>query len=389
MTNFLNEVYPRLLTFENMKATKVSLRKKALKKGRESLYLDFYPPVTHPGTGKKTRREFLGLYVYAKTSSPLEAQHNKQTKALAESIRARRQIEIQNNIYGFSSEAKRQADFIAYFRELADKRFTSHGNYGNWMSAYKHLAECFVDGLTVGEITTERIQHFKEYLNESTDLSQNSKATYFGKFKAAIKQAFKDGLLAEDVGKRVPAIKQAETKREFVTVEELETLAKTECGLPVLKHAFIFSALTGLRLSDVRALTWGNVQENRESGHFIRFMQKKTKGRETLPIPAPALKVMGERGDKDAPVFPGLPDKVGGWQATKLREWFLRAGIDRHITFHCARHSFATIQLTLGTDIYTVSKLLGHKELKTTQIYAKVVDQRKKDAVDRMNDIDI
>ncbi len=372
-----------------MKATKVFLRYKAISKGRKSLYLDFYPAIAHPGTGKKTRREFLGLFLYVKTASPFEAQHNKETKALAESIRARRQIEIQNGNYGFTSDSKKKTDFIAYFRDLADSRYSSDGNYGNWLSAYNHLTDYFTKGLTVGEITKDTIEGFSEYLTEETDLSQNSKAAYFGKFKAAVKQAFKDGLLSEDTGKRVPAIKQAETKREFVTVEELEALAKVECEIPVLKNAFIFSALTGLRLSDVRALTWGKVQGSEENGYFIRFTQQKTKGMETMPIPTPALKVMGERGDKDKPVFPGLPDKIAGYQSDKMRLWFLRAGVDRKLTFHCARHSFATIQLTLGTDIFTVSKLLGHKDLKTTQIYAKVVDQRKTDAVNRMNDIKI
>lgn len=372
-----------------MKATKVFLREKAIAKGRKSLYLDFYPAITHPGTGKKTRREFLGLYLYVKTSNPFETQHNKETRILAESIRARRQIEIQNGIFGVNSDAKKQTDFIAYFRELADSRFSSDGNYGNWLSAYNHLTDFFSNGLTVGEITKDCIESFREYLIEETDLAQNSKAAYFGKFKAAIKQAFQDGLLPEDVGKRVPAIKQAETKREFVTLEELRTLARTECEIPVLKNAFVFSALTGLRLSDVRALTWGKVQGSEQGGHFIRFTQQKTKGRETLPIPAPALKVMGTRGDKDQPIFPGLPDKIAGWTAAKMLQWFFRAGIDRKLTFHCARHSFATIQLTMGTDIYTVSKMLGHKDLKTTQIYAKIIDEKKKEAMDKLNDFEL
>ncbi len=373
-----------------MKATKVFLRDKAIAKGRKSLYLDFYPAVVHPGTGQQTRREFLGLYLYSKTASPMESQHNKETKALAESIRAKRQLEIQNGQYGVASDTKKKTDFIAFFRQLADKRFSSEGNYGNWSSAYNYLTDYFAHGLTVGDLTQERIEGFKEYLIEETDLAQNSKAAYFSKFKAAIKQAFMDGLLREDLGKRVPAILQEETKREFVTIEELQTLAKTACDIPVIKNAFIFSALTGLRLSDVRKLTWGEVQGSEEGGHFIRFAQQKTKGQETVTLALPVLKFMGERRDKSQPVFPELPEKIGGWQAAKMTQWFMRAGIDRKkLTFHCARHSFATIQLTLGTDIYTVSKLLGHKELKTTQIYAKVVDQKKTDAINRMNSLNL
>jgi integrase len=369
-----------------MKTAKVFLREKAMTKNRKSLYLDFYPAIIHPDTGKETRREFLGLFLYGKTSKESETHHNKETRILAESIRARRQLEIQSGTFGIESQVKKQTDFIAYFREMADSRFSSYGNYGNWISAYNHLTDYFSNGLTAAELTKEVLEGFREYLIEETDLAQNSKASYFSKFKAAIKQAFLDGILREDIGKRVPGIKPSETKREFVTLEELGTLSKTECDIPVLKNAFIFSALTGLRLSDVRALTWDKVQGSDEAGYFIRFTQQKTKGRETLPIPEPAFKLMGDKGNNNESVFPDLPDKIAGWTATKMMQWFMRAGIDRKLTFHCARHSFATIQLTLGTDIYTVSKLLGHKDLKTTQIYAKIIDAKKKDAMNKLND---
>lgn len=373
-----------------MKTTKVFLREKSISKGRKSLYLDFYPAIIHPATGKKTRREFLGLYLYVKPANPFETQHNKETRIHAESIRAQRQTEMYAGTYGgATSDAKRETDFIAYFRELAEKNFTSDGNYSNWISTYKHLNDCFPDGLVAGDVTKDLIEDFRQYLIEETGLAQNSKSVYFGRFKAAIKQAFQDGLLPEDVGKRVANIKGEETHREFVTLEELEKLARTECDAPDLKNGFIFSALTGLRFSDVRALTWGQVQGNEETGHYIRFTQQKTKGRETLPIPAPALKVMGKRGDKNQLVFPGLPVRVSGWHSAKLSQWFLRAGIERKLTFHSARHSFATIQLTLGTDIYTVSKMLGHKDLATTQIYAKIIDEKKKEAMNKLNDFEL
>ena len=147
----------------------------------------------------------------------------------------------------------------------------------------------------------------------------------------------------------------------------------------------MFSALTGLRFTDIKNLKWKDLQGNSETGYFIRYQQKKTKAEETLPIPQSAFELLNEREAPTLPIFEGLI--YSAWQNVKLKNWVAKAGIDKKITFHCARHSFATLQLTMGTDIYTVSKLLGHKELKTTQIYAKIVDQKKMEAMNKLNDI--
>lgn len=367
-----------------MTATKVFLREKKISKGRKSLYLDFYPPIKHPVTGNYTRREFLGLYIYEKPRGVFETQHNKQVKPLAESIRNERFLEIQNGTYGFQNEAKRKTSFLEFFKKLADKKYTSEGNYGNWKSAYLYLCDFFEQGLTMGELNEQTIEDFKEFLL-SQNLAQNTKHTYFNKLKAAIKEAFKKGYLPKDYGKMVDNIKAAETKREFLTLDELKHLAQTECENPIVKRAFLFSALTGLRFSDIEKLKWGDLQGNEENGYFIRYQQKKTKAEETLPIPNPARELLGESKAHKQRIFHGL--KYSAWTNVKIKEWVLRAGINKKITFHNARHSFATIQLDLGTDLYTVSKLLGHKEIRTTQIYGKIMDKNKQAAMNKLDDL--
>lgn len=368
-----------------MKTVKVTLREKPISKGRKSLYLDFYPPVTNPETGKSTRRDFLGLYILEKPKTAIEKNQNKETLILAQSICARRQIEIYNGTYGFSSNTKRKKDFLEYYEKLMGKRYQSEGNYGNWKSALKHLRAYLPDSITMGEIDKTFVLGFKDYL-EYSDLKQNSKISYFRKLGAALKQAVFDGYLKENPMKQVKGFKEAETKREFLTLEEIKLLINTDCDLPLYKRAFIFSAFTGLRFSDIKALTWGDVQES-EGNHFIRFQQKKTKGHQTLPLPDIALKQLGERKDHNTPLFKGM--SYSAWMNAKIKLWVVKAGINKHITFHCARHSFATLQLTLGTDIYTVSKLLGHKEIRTTQIYANIVDEKKSDAIDKLNNLDL
>jgi site-specific recombinase XerD len=264
------------------KAMKVTLREKKISGGRKSLYLDFYPPIAHPVTGKSTRREFLGLYVVDRPKTEPEKQQNKETRSLAESIRAKRQVEIQAGIYGFTHQAKRRTDFLAYFRSLTEARKASQNNYENWLSAYNYL-EKFTNGhCTIGDIDENFCADFRDFLlnsdsmrSKKTKLAQNTAMSYFDKFKAALKQAFADKLIADNPAKRVKAIKQAETQKEFLTLEELQALAIADCKLPELKRAALFSALTGLRWSDIEKLAWSEVQHNEANGHFIRFTQKK------------------------------------------------------------------------------------------------------------------
>ena len=367
-----------------MKAVKVTLREKKISKGRRSLYLDFYPAIKHPVTGKETRRDFLGLYIYEKPKSPFETQENKTNRALAENIRSDRHTEIQNGTYGFQNDTKRKTSFLDFFEKLVQKKYTSEGNYGNWKSAYLYLCDYFEHGLTMGELDEYKIEDYKEFLL-SRDLAQNTKHTYFNKLKATLKEAYKKGFIPKNYGSMVDNIKAAETKREFVTLEELKVLANTECDNEIVKTAFLFSALTGLRFSDIEKLKWEDLQGNDEKGYFIRYQQKKTKAEETLDIPKSAYALLGERKANDRKIFTNL--KYSAWTNLRLKEWVLRAGISKRITFHCARHSFAVIQLDLGTDLYTLSKLLGHKEMRTTQIYAKVLDKNKKKAMNKLDDL--
>ncbi len=126
---------------------------------------------------------------------------------------------------------------------------------------------------------------------------------------------------------------------------------------------------------------WSEIQSSGDN-YYIRFRQKKTKGSETLPISKQAFDILGERGKPEEAIFEDL--KYSAWNNLKLREWVMKAGITKHITFHCARHTYATLQLNLGTDIYTVSKMLGHRHLKTTEVYAKVIDKKKQEAANRI-----
>lgn len=375
-------------------AIKVKLRKKPISKNRQSLYLDFYPAIPHPKTGEATRREFLGLYVFEKIKSSIDKQHNKDTIKIAEHIRQKKENQLNKpEIYtDYEKEQLRikengEKNFIDYFKMLADKRKAS--NHDNWISAF-HYLKSFSEGYLKFEDLNEKFcDEFKAYLlsvrsnkSEKANLSQNSALSYFNKLKAALKQAYKEGYLSYDLNSRILSIKPAETRRNFLTIEELNRLVKTECTNPLMKRAALFSALTGLRFSDIEKLLWREIENVNGLGYFLSFKQKKTKGIEMLPISDQAYNLLGERKESSTKVFDGL--KYSAYSNKHLLQWIGAAGITKDITFHCFRHTFATLQLSRGTDIYTVSKMLGHKELKTTQIYAKIIDQTKREAADKI-----
>lgn len=372
---------------------KVSLRKRKLKGGRLRLYLDFYPHIIHPDTGQPTRREFLKLFLYDRPKGESEREHNRETKLLAENIRAHRQLQVQQGNYDFLAKHTGNESFLNFFKEEVDKREQTGRNYQSWRSTYLHLHRFTEGKLLVKQVTVPFCKSFREHmlhthcLNSSRPLQQNSAAGYFDVFKEAVSKAYEEKLLKDDPGLRVKSIPQKETEREFLTFEEVQAIARAECPDPVLKKAALFSAFTGLRFGDIRDLKWSEVRHSKEHGYFLRFNVNKPNRPETLFISDQARQVMGEEQEAEKKVFKGL--KYGPHITKQLNAWMGNAGIERHITFHAFRHTFATLQITFGTDIYTLKDLLAQKNVQTTQIYARVLDEKKKAAVNRIPNIDL
>ena len=358
----------------------ISITERKLENDRSRLVLKFY----HEG---KRWVESLDLYVFDKPKTKAEREANKTAKQLAEAIKGKRLVEQQNGKYGFADTHKMQGSFLDYFKKAAEKRKRSSGSYGNWKSAYQ-LFEKFLDGkdLRFEDMTTEVMEKFKKYLLEArvtksnTRLARNSALSYFNKLKAALNDAFDEKIMQDKIAPRVKSIREEDTHREYLTLDELNKLIQTPCEIEVLKNAFLFSATTGLRWSDVHALTWKNVEYLLDSNSYqLRYKQQKTQVAEVLPISEQVITFMGERDHDNAKVFKSL--RYSAWTNLKLAQWVMKAGINKNVTFHVGRHTYATTLLTYNVDLFTVSKLLGHKQIKTTQLYAKVVDQRKIDAV--------
>lgn len=375
---------------DKKKKERVNLRKRLMPSGNTSLYLDVF-------TKEGRKYEYLKLYLVPEHTRA-DKEKNRQTMQLAEAIRAKRTVEIQNDEYGFKSAYKEDTLFFDYYKAMCEKRLgaESRGNWGNWYSCLKHLEKYEKNHkITFAKITPEWVQGFRDYLDNKANawendkrertkdkpLARNSKLSYFNKLRACLNQAFDDRIIAHNPIRGIEGFKAEEGTRMYLTIDELKKLAQTECEYPNIKKAFLFSCLTGLRRSDILKLTWGEVHEQGEFTRII-FKQKKTQGLEYLDITPQAAELMGERGKPNENVFGDIYSP--SCTNETIKRWVLRAGIDKEITFHCGRHTFAVMMLDLGTDIYTVSKLLGHRELSTTQIYARVLDKNKQKAVQQI-----
>ncbi len=376
------------------KRTSITLRQRLLPSGRTTLYLDYI-------CNGKRHVESLKLFLEPETTRA-DKQKNRETLKYAETILAKRKVEIQNNEFGFKQDFAQETNFYDYYSALCTQRLgkQSNSNWGNWLSALQHMLKYdpHLKKRKFSEIDSRWVQGFREYLeNEACawgcdfrqrikdhPLSRNSKLSYFNKLRACINQALEERIISNNPMLGIEGFEPEEGRRMYLTIDEVRLLANTQCPYPNIRRAFLFSCLTGLRRSDIVKLTWGEVQE--QSGFTrIIFKQKKTGGQEYLDISPQAAELMGKRGRADEHVFTDIhsPDCTN----ETIRLWVARAGIQKDITFHCGRHTFAVMMLDLGTDIYTVSKLLGHRSLSTTQIYAKVLDKNKQAAVARIPDI--
>ena len=368
-----------------MATTKVTIRKKASIRGdRQLLYLDFWPPITV--NGKQTRREWLHLFTYDRPRDIFDSEHNKKTKDEAILIRSRRENELlrpeiynQLEIEVLKKNEISEGSFSEFLKKyVLEYRYNDHDRL---VSLEKHVVKFAGKDLKFADITEKFGHGFKEYLLKAKNirnghpLKRNTANLSFVLFKTVLKRAHKAGYLPINFNTDLGSIGTDETRRNFLTMDELNNLVTAPCNDPVIKRAALFSALTGLRFSDIEKLTWNEVD-----GQSLNFTQQKTGGVETMPISGQAVELMGSR-DQLKP-FEGL--KYDASTNRIIGRWAAAAGITKKITFHCFRHTYATLQLSAGTDIYTVSKMLGHRDLKTTQVYAKVIDQSKKDAAQRI-----
>ncbi|MBR4842017.1 MAG: site-specific integrase [Bacteroidaceae bacterium] len=396
----------------------VHLRKSTLR-NEWYVYLESYPVYVKDKEGPQRIREYLNRTVstviwdkrhIARTSPQgkisykpkrdengvilCHSEADRLSCIYANNVRNIRQKEYDNSdLYSeeerhlLEQKRKNESDFISYMNDYNEtrNRLQSIDKYKKWIRTIKML-KVHTDGqLLFKEINENVCESFRlALLHNSSKLSQkgrpicqNTASYLYDIFRSALRQAFTDGYFPEDIANRLRPIHRTEVRREYLTEEELNKLANTHCASDVVRRASLFSALTGLRHCDIHKLCWSEIDDISDPPR-LNFIQQKTKGVEYKPFSRQALELCGPRRSFNELVFGGLPEvkMMSYW----INPWLKAAGIEKKITFHCFRHTFATLQLANGVDIYTVSKMLGHTNVNTTQIYAKVIDKKKEEA---------
>ncbi|MVX34400.1 site-specific integrase [Myroides sp. LoEW2-1] len=370
---------------------KITLRERLLPSGKINLSIEYYKgTILQPNGKRKTVRDYenLKLFLHSEPKNAGERKENKETLALAKQILAIREAEFYQGRFELKNTTKGKRTFLDYFQEKTEEKSDSPKNYGNWTATMVHLKRCISPNTIFDDIDEKFVKRVRTYFDKEArtksdlPLSLNSKYSYFNKFKACLRAAFDEGYLALNYAAKIKSFEQAESQREYLTFNEVQQLANTECKYEVLKRAFLFSCLTGLRWSDINKMTWSEVREEHQEGEKeifrINFTQQKTGGIEYLYISKQARELLGERKGNIDRVFIGL--KYSAVYNNAIVLWCNKAGISKHITFHSARHTYAVLSLENGIDIYTLSKRLGHGEIRTTDIYAKIIDAKNKEA---------
>ena len=345
------------------------LKRKGKKKGvRVRIYLD-----TYYGKGKRKLEAFWSGY--------RGTERYREMRDQANSIASETNLKQEAAEVGLPVRAKKDASFVDYYRTLASKR-TSRNTRASWGNAINKLIEYAGPDIVFGQLTQKFFEGWKIELLST--VQQNSAWLYLSRIKSALNESVKDGLIASNPAQFV-SIQKEESLPIFLTLEEVRKMAETPCSNRNIKNAFLFSCFTGLRVSDVDSLTWDQIVDG-----YIEFRQQKTSIPERVPLCGQAKEILeqqrsvGPTRKTKRQHLPGqiffLPVEAG--IRVMLKKWAKDAKITKPLSFHKARHTFATLALSSNVDIYTVSKLLGHRDLKTTQRYTQVIDEKKRQAVD-------
>ena len=359
----------------------IRLRTKELADGSKSLYLDIYR------NGKRTY-EYLKMYLIPETDRNAR-QQNETTMAAANAIKSKRIIELTSGEAGIVNHKDKVylQDWMQTYKENQEKR---NKKVVSQIKSVAHILKDYAgERFTLDRVDITFCQGYIDYMlttyrPKGKPIAASTRNTYYQIFNGALNAAVRAKRILRNPFNEMDKSekpKMPESVRSYMTIEEVRALIATPMENEKVKSAYLFSCFCGLRISDILRLKWKDIFV--DNGQYrLSVAMQKTKEPIYLPLSNEALRWMPERGDKtaDEHVFE-LPTTVN----QLIKPWAKAAGISKRFTFHTARHTFATMLLTLGADLYTVSKLLGHTSVKMTQVYAKIINKKKDDAVNLTN----
>ena len=378
---------------------------KPLRNGNKAVYLRSY--VANSGSSGY-QYENLGMYLVPEVDSVARNQ-NKNTLMVAEAIKAQRIIDNANGKAGIrkSDRSKKTllVDWMKHYSEEKKKLGQSRSHAMSIHNVMLHLIRYRGDKVTMKQVDKAFCEGFLMYLanantigtdnpqkrgdNHEKPMLKSTAKLYFGVFVSSLNEAVRKGIIESNPAYRLSKeekkpIKPNGGNRGFLEINEVKAMMNASCANEQVKMAFMFACFCGLRLSDIRDLRWEDIKKT-EKGFAISKVQIKTRESIMVPLSENALRWMPVQGTaKGMELVFDLPgDSAISRCVKKLAK---NAGIEKNLTFHMSRHTFATTLLTLGADLYTTSKLLGHKSIRTTQIYAEVVNKKRIEAVSLLDE---
>ena len=345
----------------------VLIRKRKSSSGKTRLFLEIY--------SSRNNRKYESLNLAYDRNTPPELK--KTILEAAKRKRHQRETELLTDEYDLNQVKKKDESFFEYFEKINKAKKENGNNNHNYTAVLIHLKD-FANGkdYTFKEIDAKFIEQFKDYL--LTKVKVNTANNYLNKLSAIVHKAIRERIIVHNPMDSLLRPQSEEVQRIYLTEEEIRILFSTDCHYPEVKRAFLFSCFTGLRFCDVKKLTWSEIRDDK-----INFRQQKTGGFEYMPLSETAKNIIYGNIEKVIPLPTSKVFKlpVNHRSNMALLMWATKAKIEKHITFHTSRHTFATLALTKGADLFTVSKLLGHKDISTTQIYAKIVNEKLDEAM--------
>lgn len=363
------------------------LRRRLLKDGRFSLFIDHFSEGKH-------EYEFLHLYLLPENSESNKRENHRILRQAEEILRLKRTKYLMEKDKGKETEEPSEM-LLSDFIDTLINKYKKEGKAG-----YRHLETAkinlqkFRDSIHLYELNIDFCREYFEWLQKihkssnGKNLTRSTIHIYMRKLGLILMHAYRMGYIDSNLWKLLGKeckIRDHETEKRYLRNEELTILTQTPYGdFPVVREAFLFACFSGLRISDIRNLKWENIINRKECRYVTKTIQK-TKKEILLPLSQLAWQWLPKKKVKEDLVFPGLP--VSSCLQKHLNRWASNAGIIGKLHFHVSRHTFATLLLSSGSDIYTTSSLLGHSDIRTTQCYAKVVDRSKVEAMKLMDDL--
>ena len=375
-----NNQKTKIINYSPGRGLNVRLRGKRLANNIISLYLDYYQGYIKDNDKIKTKRkvEYLKIYLTDNPGTPEERLKNDEALRLAQMIRNNRESDLQHNSEGLIAPYRKKANFIDYCEayqnsyQKKDIRMIKAA-----ISEFKSFTN--QNYLTPALIDEAKVKGYRDYLiNKFHGETPNS---VFARFKKILNAATEEGLFIKNPAQKITCKIPEGIPKEILTPDEIIKLSKTECGNTQIKRAFLLSLNTGLRFVDITDLKYKHITNG-----LIKKPQQKTGREVSIDLNNTAINLIGKMGQPDEFIF-NLPSFNGCIKT--LRNWAKKAGINKKITWHSARHSFATILLMNKTDIKTVGSLLGHSKIEHTQKYTHIVNELKAQAVKSLPDITI